>query len=96
MHTDCRCSFNIYRKCTHCDYVYPFEETDCKICEPEIRLLAQAEVTKEENEKGLKKLYKRYKNGDVGELEYRAAKSLHENEIISCQEQATTIRERRK
>jgi|TARA_R110000824_G_scaffold145768_1_gene314266 uncharacterized protein (UPF0332 family) len=68
---------------------------DCNICDLEIEALADAEVNIERNEKTLRRINRKYKRGEISEIDYQTQKELSNEEIELCIKQAEEIKEKR-
>ena len=91
----CRIIFNIQRACSYCDKVYEYDNLDCKICDIEIEALADAEGGVERNEKTIRRINRKYKRGEISEIDYQTQKELSKEEIELCTKEAEKIKEKR-
>ena len=89
---NCRTVFPIQRICSYCDKI---NNMDCNICDLEIEALADAEVNIERNEKTLRRINRKYKRGEISEIDYQTQKELSNEEIELCIKQAEEIKEKR-
>ena len=93
--SSCRTIYPIKRICTFCEKTFSFDEGDCDVCDLEIEALADAEVGIERNEKTIRKITRKYKHGEISEIDFQTQKELSNEEIELCIKDAKKIKERR-
>ena len=85
----------IKRSCSYCGKLFNYDELDCDVCDLEIEALADAEVGVERNEKTIRKINRKYKRGEIAEIDYQTQKEICEDEIKLCTKEAERIRKHR-
>ena len=91
----CRLIYPIKRACTSCEKIFRYDELDCDVCDVDIEALADAEVGIERNEKTIRRINRKYKRGEISEIDYQTQKELSKEETELCTKEAERIRKKR-
>jgi len=86
--------WNIERHCTNCNHITDFETILCAICEPLVNEITQYEVTIEDCRKGLKKLDRKHKIGEIKDWTYNMMIKDYNGEIEKCEKKLKKVKEK--